>query len=85
MRFAIAFLLLAACAGASLPPPPPDTCGSAAHAPLIGQDARALERVLIMRAVRIIRPGDAVTKDYRPMRINFIIDQGGMIADIRCG
>lgn len=85
MRFAAVFLLLAACAGASPPPPPPDTCGSAAHLPLIGQDARALERVLILRMVRIIHPDDAVTLDFQPDRINFFITPDGMIGNIRCG
>jgi len=92
---ALVCTLLAACAPTlgpnSLPPVPPDplpgadTCGRADVAGLIGQDATSLERVLIMREVRVIRPGDAVTADLRPGRINFEIDRANRIAVIRCG
>ncbi|QEE34316.1 hypothetical protein FTO60_00520 [Octadecabacter sp. SW4] len=62
-----------------------DTCGAAPHAALIGQDATALERVLIMRAVRVIRPGMAVTMDYSAARINFDISESQRIERIWCG
>lgn len=88
-------LALAAACSAPLPAPGPapartalpgpDTCGRAPHVGLVGQDATALERVLIMRPVRVIRPGMAVTEEFRPDRINFEIDRAGRIAVIRCG
>lgn len=81
-------LSLASCApqlGPVLPSGPDDTCGAATHGALIGQDATALERVLIMRQVRVIRPGDMVTADYAPGRINFQIDDTNTIARITCG
>ena len=62
-----------------------DTCGAAPHAGLVGQDATALERVLILRQVRVIRPGQPVTRDLRPDRINFEIDAANRIARIFCG
>lgn len=85
-RLAIAGLCLglAAC-GATVPVAPPvpdmppvpapaqDTCGAAPYAMLVGQPATALERVLIMRQVRLIRPDTPVTEDFRPQRINFHI------------
>ncbi|SLN33861.1 I78 family peptidase inhibitor [Roseisalinus antarcticus] len=71
--------------GPSVPVGADDTCGAAPHAALVGRDATALERVLIMRQVRVIRPGDAVTMDLRPERINFDIAETGIIARIRCG
>ncbi len=69
----------------SLPEAQDDTCGAAKHADLIGQDATALERVLILGMVRVTRPGDIVTMDFRPERINFKIDADEKIAAITCG
>lgn len=68
-----------------LPDPSGDSCGAAEYASLIGQPDTALERVLILRQVRVIRPGLAVTMDYRPDRINFEIDQAGKVQRISCG
>ena len=69
----------------AVPPADQDTCGAAPYARLIGQDATALERELILRQVRVIRPGMAVTMDFRPERINFDIDENDRIARIFCG
>ena len=70
---------------AGTPMPETDTCGAAPHGGVIGQDATALERVLILRPVRVIRPGTAVTQDFAPGRINFDIDGAGRVARIWCG
>ncbi|KAA9006987.1 I78 family peptidase inhibitor [Histidinibacterium aquaticum] len=84
-------LLLAACGAPSVPPGPPvpapgeDTCGASPYTGLVGRDGTALERVLIMRQVRVIRPGDAISEDLRPARINFVIGGDGSIARIYCG
>lgn len=87
-------LLLAGCAVAPPVPPAPgpvvpaaaeDTCGATPHAGLIGQPATALERVLIMRQVRVLRPGDPVTEEYSAARINFVIDGAERIVRIWCG
>lgn len=83
-----ALCVLTACAQPgppTLPDPAEDSCGGAPHAALVGQDATALERVLIIGPVRVIRPGMAVTMDYRPDRINFEIGQDGRIVRIYCG
>lgn len=68
----------------ALPPVAEDGCRANQNADLIGQDATALERVLLMGQVRVIRPGQAVTADFRPNRINFIIDQANTIVSIAC-
>lgn len=68
-----------------VPPPQEDTCMAAPYARLIGLDQTTLERELILRQVRVIRPGDFVTQDFRPMRLNFEIDNDGRIARIFCG
>ena len=85
---------LAACstqapAPINLPDPLPvgaaDTCGAMPFGYLIGQDATALEKVLILRQVRVIRPLDAISQDLRPARINFNIGADERIRTITCG
>lgn len=95
--FPILLLVLAACEAPVLDSPDQritqpqmpiigdDSCGASPYADLIGQDATALERVLIMRPVRVIRPGMAVTMDYRAERINFDIAENQRIQRIWCG
>ena len=73
MKRLLLLLALSGCtvAAPDQPPVPPiteDTCGAAQFADLIGQDATALERRLYLGQVRVIRPGDAVTMDFRPER-----------------
>ena len=90
-RIAPVILLLSACAQPPVPALPPgvpvaeDTCNAAKYANLIGQDATALERVLLMGPVRVIRPNMGVTMDYSATRINFAIDEGNRITGITCG
>ncbi|WP_439155477.1 I78 family peptidase inhibitor [Yoonia sp.] len=86
MKQLIPFALCAACAATQpVPPALEDTCGAVDNAALIGQDATALEKVLIIGMVRVIRPGDMVTQDYRPTRINFMIGADEKITSITCG
>jgi hypothetical protein len=87
MKRLIALSLLAACSAAAPPIPPQieDTCGARDFANLIGQDATALEKTLRLGMVRIIRPGDMVTQDFRPTRINFMIDDSNAIETVNCG
>jgi len=74
-----------AISGPPVPPPEEDSCGAGQYAALVGQDATALERVLIMREIRLIRPGQPVTADFRPQRINFLIGADESIERISCG
>lgn len=86
MKNLIPLLLCAACASAyTHPSKAEDTCGATAYAELIGQDATALEKVPILGMVRVIRPGDMVTQDFRPTRINFVIGTDNSITAIKCG
>jgi hypothetical protein len=88
------FGIVAACGGTTLAPPPSnrppvpvaaqDTCNAAQYTSLIGQDATALERVMILGLVRVIRPGQAVTMDLRPERINFNVSANNRITSITC-
>jgi|SaaInlV_120m_DNA_3_1039746.scaffolds.fasta_scaffold00604_7 uncharacterized lipoprotein YajG len=94
--FAIApFFFLAACEmpvstptsprGPALPAITDDTCNANQYGSLIGQDVTALERVMILDLVRVIRPNQAVTLDFRPERINFKVGPAGAITSINCG
>ncbi len=87
MKKLFALMILAGCSTAapSLPPLTEDTCRAADYAQLIGQPATALERVLLLGKVRVIRPRQPVTMDFRFDRINFMIDEGETIVAINCG
>ena len=51
----------------------------------IGQDASVLDTARFANPVRVIRPGEAVTMDFNPQRLNFELDGLGEIERIRCG
>jgi hypothetical protein len=90
---ALAVLGLAACAetpaalpaGPTLPSANDDTCNAAGHAGLIGKPLSDPAVPAKSPDVRHIRPGDAVTEDYRMNRLNFYADEGGRIDRISCG
>ena len=91
MKRALILVFLAACSQTQAPQPVPvppaaqDSCNAAQFADLVGQDATALERVLLLCKVRVIRPGQPVTMDFLPDRINFMIDDANLIAQVTCG
>jgi hypothetical protein len=62
-----------------------DTCGAVRYHTLLEQDATALEKVLILKQVRVIRPKSIVTQDYLPERMNFHVNAANRIARISCG
>ena len=88
-------VLLAACSFAAPPVVPTqvpavpdaaaDTCGARPFEGLIGQPATALERLLIMQPIRILRPLDPVTEDYSAARLNIYIDGAERIGRLTCG
>jgi len=97
----IAGLLLAGCAGMTSPPahesapPPPRVdnqadCGAERVQDRIGRDySESLEASIREEsgaaAVRVIRPGEAVTLDHRPDRLNVRLDDDDIISEIDCG
>jgi len=95
MKKLIVLLALAACAapvvqtnepvGNRLPQGMNDTCGAVRYHTLLDQDATALERVLILGQVRVLRPDSIVTQDYQPERMNFHINTANKVARISCG
>lgn len=85
-------LALAACQSegpADLPPPPEDSCGASKLGRFVGAEAgRVISEIASIigdRTIRTIRPGDAVTQDYRIDRLNVELDEQGRIARLRCG
>jgi len=86
---ATALLLCAAC---TLEPPPtaepapePDACGAARFSALIGGPLAAFDPGLAPGPVRVIGPGQAVTMDYAPARLNVSHDRSRVITRIACG
>jgi hypothetical protein len=47
--------------------------------------ANAIRDQAKARTVRVVGPGDAVTMDYSPERLNINLDEKGMIVEFRCG
>lgn len=89
--------LLAACAtpplaDAPMPVEPgggigdtPDSCGLAQAQAFIGQPPEAVNAALFTQPVRVIRPGDLVTMDFNPERLNFRVGEDGLIESVDCG
>lgn len=65
--------------------PVDDTCGAGARLYLVGQRASEVDMDTLARNVRVIRPGDAVTEDYRPDRLNLDLDANDVILRPWCG
>lgn len=76
-------------AGVLLPgciaPRTPDSCGAERFMELIGQSGEIARHLNLDQPVRVISPGTIVTRDYRPNRINFALDESGGITVVRCG
>ena len=85
---------LVACVEAETPPdpgiiappmPPVGACGAADLQYLLGQPDTVLQTMKFGGETRIIRPGMAVTMDYREDRLNIEIDSAGKISRVSCG
>lgn len=86
--FRIGFLALAiplmACVEAA-PLPIEQACGAPDLQYLVGQSATTLQTMRFGVTVRFIRPGDAVTEDFSPSRLNILIDGREVITAVSCG
>lgn len=67
------------------PVPPSGECPFSTVAPFVGQHVSALETVMLLGKVRVIRPGQAVTMDYLPSRLNINLDSNDIIRRLTCG
>lgn len=89
-----AALLLSAAACAPMPPaggpPPGGVCNAEGARSAIGHAPTpdVVERARVdsgSAAVRVIRPGDVVTMDFRGDRLNLDVNDRGAITGARCG
>jgi hypothetical protein len=94
MRAVALVLLMTACAATTptpeSPPPPAGECNSDAAGALVGREASAdlgaeALRLSGARRLRWIRPGDVVTMDYSPQRLNVHLDAAGKVESLACG
>ncbi len=85
--------LLTACVPVTSPPDPGidpvpdpalDACGAGELQGLVGQPASVLTTMKFRLDTRILRPGMAVTMDFRPDRLNIDIDAGEKITRVYC-
>lgn len=74
---------------ADLPPRP--SCNAEAAKPgLIGKtaDAATVERARAAaggHSVRVLKPGQAITKEYLDGRVNVYVDERNLVVDVGCG
>ncbi len=88
---AVSSLSLLACATTPTEESPTSTaCNAEAGAALVGRAATAALgaealRLTGARRLRWIRPGDVVTMDYSPQRLNVHLDAEGRVGRLACG
>lgn len=80
---------LAACTTMERPAAPVEggACNADPAQPFVGKSASAAEQARTAsgaRTMRLIRPGQAVTMDYRPDRLNVELDASDNIAKLSC-
>ena len=71
-------------------PEPKMTCDSSNTSWAMGQvaDDALVQRIKAAtgsKGVRVIKPGQAVTMDYREDRVNIDVDDKGRVTNVRCG
>lgn len=81
---AVGISVLAGCVAEVPPEPVENACGAAELQVLVGQPAAVLQTMKFGTQTRIIRPGMAVTMDYRPDRLNIDIDHSEQITRVYC-
>ena len=97
MRMFVFFTLLcvAACGSVGIEPkgstfPAQDPallapCGADKRSDLVGMSLEQLMQVEILGPVRVIRPGDAVTEDFFPARLNIYLTATDHVTALACG
>jgi len=82
MRWLVASLLLGGCTAAAPQLSSGSTCDANNWAELVGQPEEALYGAL--GNLRVIKPGQPVTKDFNPERLNAVIGTDGRIERFGC-
>lgn len=65
--------------------PAGDPCGANRLSHLVGAPLPDIETLDTPGRVRVIRPGDRVTMDMLPDRLNIHLDEDDIVVQLRCG
>ena len=91
LRGSVLAVLAASLIGCATPPaPPPDSgfnasgCGADNYQSFVGTPLAAASWPSDLN-VRVIGPGEAVTLEFDPTRMNMEVDEAGIIQRIYCG
>ena len=84
LMIALALLLPSACLQSDPQPKARLVCDAAALSGLIGEPRAVMDGMTFHGPVRVIRPGQPITMDHDPSRLNVNV-KGGMITRIWCG
>lgn len=74
-----------------IPLDPGDACGARGLRGLVGEPAAAADALRVVgpdgtpRTVRVLRPGDPVTEDFSPARIDVRVGADGTVDAVDCG
>ncbi len=68
-----------------IPPPDLSSCGAIGLDGLIGSSITLLPKSGAWAALRVIEPGQMVTMDFSPTRLNVMVDDAGTILSLTCG
>lgn len=63
----------------------PRSCGAARLSGWIGHEVSSLDEQYLPQIVRLIRPGDAITEEYNPGRLNVVLSHADRIKAFYCG
>jgi hypothetical protein len=77
-------VLLAACQTVA-PEPEVDACNASGWMWLVGEPVDVVAASTFPAPMRVIGPGDAVTMDYLPNRLNVTYNEAGVVTDVYCG
>ena len=79
---------LTACTAVPTAPAPDrsgEACDPAAFASFVGRERSVLLATTFTAPIRVIDPGEVVTQEFDPERVNFVIDGAGTVARVYCG
>jgi hypothetical protein len=70
---------------AKMLPPQPDLCGAEALAGMLGRDFAGLAEHNLIGELRIIWPGQEITDDVKPGRLDVMVTNDQKITQLFCG
>jgi len=87
IAIAASVLLLAACQSPTTPTSSQadDECGAQSRQHLVGTPESDLDRSTLPEFNRVLHPNTPATMDYRPDRLNVLVDDNGKIERVSCG